>query len=241
LDDLWKNTSFSTSQRQDFQQLWNKTYTYFEVEVSVQLRVQYFVEQLYQLLIIAEWDIQAIYSVEIEGYGTIYDLIYAYIYCVNNGVGPGEFTVSAEPSTSTPTSTVTSTSSSTSTSTSSSTSTTTTKPSTTPAPICADAWKVNVLSNNITLLLSSIQTAQATWTSSEINTFLGYKKKIYLISANTTSSYSPALKFSDIKQILLNFAGSTTTVYTKVQSVYISTWGYVSSYCACASSGSTTG
>jgi len=69
---------------------------------------------------------------------------------------------------------------------------------------------------------------------------LGYQKKIYNISANKTVSYTDSLKFTDIKTVLLNFAGKTTTVYQKVQAVYISKWGYVSSYCGCGSSGSTT-
>jgi hypothetical protein len=224
LNAVWQNQSYNITQRQDIKQLYNKTATYFSTEVSIELRIQYFTEQLYQLLILAEWDIQVIYPIEIQGYGTIYDLIYAYIYCQNNGVGPGEFTASTESTT--PSST--------------STSTTTTGPSTTPAPVCANAWNVNTMSNNITLLINSIQTAQISWSSSENNTFLGYKKKIYNISANITAGYYDSQKFLDIKQVLLNFAGNTTTVYKKVQAVYISTWGYVYSYCACTSSGSTT-
>lgn len=223
LDGLWKNTTYSTSQRSDFKALYTKISAYFEVEVSVQLRVQYFTEQIYQLLILAEWDISALYIVEIKGYGSLYDLIYAYVYCINHGVTPGDFTVSTEATT--PTST------STSTSTSTTTTTTTTKPN----GNCGTVTSVNVVSGNITKLLSSIDADQQVagkWTTNEINTFLGYKKKIYNVSINTTITATQ--KFTTIKQTLLTFAGSTTTVYQKVHAVFIVSWGTVAQYCGCS-------
>jgi hypothetical protein len=50
---------------------------------------------------LAEWDITFYYSIEIEGYGTLWELIYAYIYCENNGIGHGDFTASTEAPTTT--------------------------------------------------------------------------------------------------------------------------------------------
>lgn len=48
--------------------------------MSIELRVQYFAEEIYSELILVEWDIGYFYEIEIEGYGSIYELIYAYIY-----------------------------------------------------------------------------------------------------------------------------------------------------------------
>jgi hypothetical protein len=103
LDELWQNTSYSTSQRSDFKELHDKfkACITLDVEIDIKIRIKNFTEELYELLILAEWDISAIYIVEIEGYGSIYDLIYAYIYCTNNGIGDGEFSTEAPTTTST--------------------------------------------------------------------------------------------------------------------------------------------
>jgi hypothetical protein len=164
-------------------------------------------------------------------------------------VGPGDFTVSTEPTTPTTTTPTTTKPTTTPTTTKPTTTPTTTKPTTTPTTTkpttkptttkpngnCGTVTSVNVVSGNITKLLSSIdadQQVSGKWTSSEINTFLGYKKKIYNLSVNTTITVSQ--KFTRIKQVLTSFAGSTTTVYQKVHAVFIVSWGTVAQYCGCS-------
>jgi hypothetical protein len=83
---LYSNTSYSTSERSDFKQLEITIQNYFQTEISVQLRIQYFSEQFYQFLILKEWSLGALYSLEIKGYGNIYQLIYAYVYVSNRKV-----------------------------------------------------------------------------------------------------------------------------------------------------------
>jgi len=213
---LYQDTQYSTSQRSDFKQLELKIEEHFKTEHDDKARVKYFSEELYQFFILEEWNIAILYELEIAEYGSVYDLIYAFIYCENNGVGPGDFTVSDAPTTTT-------------------TSTTTTTTTTKPNGNCGTVTGVNVVTANITLLLKSIDKDQAEpgkWTSSEVTQFSGYKKRIYNISINGT--YTLVQKFNQIKTVLTGFAGQTTVIYKKVHAVFIETWGTIAQYCACS-------
>jgi len=55
--------------RNDMKELHDKLQVYYAANVSVEFRIQYFAEQLYELLILAQWDIGLLYSAQIEGFG----------------------------------------------------------------------------------------------------------------------------------------------------------------------------
>jgi hypothetical protein len=78
------DTSLSISVRSDFLQLHNKLKLYFDANLDIELRIKYFAEQCYEFLILTEWNLELLYSIQIEGYGSVYDLIYAFIFSVNN-------------------------------------------------------------------------------------------------------------------------------------------------------------
>src|SRR5690349_13357056 len=99
----------------------DKFKAFVDQDSDIKHRLKNFTDQMYQLLILAELDISGFYITEIDGYGkyfgafvylqtlilgTIYDLIYAFIYCTNNGIGDGEFTTEVPTTTSTSTTTV---------------------------------------------------------------------------------------------------------------------------------------
>jgi hypothetical protein len=86
LNALWQDQSYSISERSDFKALFDKITVYYQGESDVKLRIKYFAEELYEFYILSEWSVSAIYSLEIEGYGSVYELIYAYIYVSLFGV-----------------------------------------------------------------------------------------------------------------------------------------------------------
>jgi hypothetical protein len=214
---LYSNTTLDFSMRNDMKELHDKLQVYYAANDTVEFRVQYFAEQLYELLILAQWDIGLLYSAQIEGFdGDCADLILAWVYCEDNDVSSEEFTT-VEASTSTTTTTTTST--------------TTTKPTTTvPQGDCSTVFGVNVFTANITILLSSIDKAQQSWSSGNVTQFSGYKLRIYNYSKNITLTDSQ--KFNSIKTVFTGFAGSTT-LKQMVMSIFITGWGTVTQYCAC--------
>jgi hypothetical protein len=71
LNALLQDTSYSASERADFKGLHDSFKTYISTQTDNVLRVQYFTEQVYQLLLDVESDIRAIYITEITGYGEL--------------------------------------------------------------------------------------------------------------------------------------------------------------------------
>ncbi|CAD5231137.1 unnamed protein product [Bursaphelenchus okinawaensis] len=79
-------SSGSTSERAQIKELVEKLTTYYESNTEVEVRVEYFVAQFYEWLIIQEWSVEIIFSLEIEGYGSIYELVVAYAFSSDCGV-----------------------------------------------------------------------------------------------------------------------------------------------------------
>jgi hypothetical protein len=225
LKDWYTNTSngHSVSERSDVKGFTDKIDIFFQSNSDKKARIQYVAEQLYEFYILEAWTIEVIYSIKIEGYGTLYQLIYSYIYCQNNGIDGNNFSTTTS-----------------STSTTTTTTTTTTTPTTTttvPNGNCADVAKVNVVSLNITLLLQAIdddqKPATGHWNDTLIATFKGYKNKIWVISTNSSSSATTVNKFNAIKSVLTGF---TTKADFKaiVHAIFIKTWGTIGQYCGCS-------
>uniref|UniRef100_A0A1I7RJ62 Egg protein n=1 Tax=Bursaphelenchus xylophilus TaxID=6326 RepID=A0A1I7RJ62_BURXY len=195
----YQNTSTgSVSVRSQIKQLTEKISAYYETTTDVTLRVQYFYAQLYQFYILNEWTVNIIYSLEIQGYGDLYQLIYAYVLDLEIGF---DFTL---PTTTEETTIPT---------------TTTTKK---PVAQCSEVTQINEFSSNTTDLLTSIVTAQASWNSSEISNFLAYKKRIYVVSSNTTATLEE--KYNSIVLVLTKW--TTNTFYLNlVYQINIIQWG----------------
>jgi hypothetical protein len=226
---LYTNQSYSLSQRQDFKELHDKLVVYFSANIAVEVRVQYFAEQLYQLLILAEWDISILYVVEINGYGSLYDLIYAYIYCTNHGVHP------VTPGTPKPVTTPAINTTAAATTTPVVTTVPTTAAPTTTAFVtgnCATVTSVNTynVALDTTVLLQAINADQATWTQIQINQFAAAKINILQYSKDTT--LTAVQIFNKIKAVIQGVANSA--VRAKVQAVLIVSWGTVAQYCSCS-------
>ncbi|KAI6170609.1 hypothetical protein M3Y97_01133400 [Aphelenchoides bicaudatus] len=211
---LYTNQSYNISQRQDFKELHDTLSVYFESHVDIEVRLQYFAEQLYQLLILAEWDIAILYSVELQGYGTLYQLIFAYVYCINNNIPISNSTTTVASTTAPVTATTP----------------TTAKPN----GDCSTVIKVNIWADATTLLLDSINEDQADpsskWTKKQKKQFSGYKKRIKKFSKN--KKLSDESKFKKIKKVLTGFAGPAK-LKKKVYAIYIQTWGTIAQYVKC--------
>ncbi|CAD5223727.1 unnamed protein product [Bursaphelenchus okinawaensis] len=78
-------SSGSTSERAQIKELVEKLTTYYESNTGVEVRVEYFVAQFYEWLIIQEWSVEIIFSLEIQSYGTIYELIVSYAFSSDCG------------------------------------------------------------------------------------------------------------------------------------------------------------
>ncbi|KAI6216258.1 hypothetical protein M3Y95_01289600 [Aphelenchoides besseyi] len=209
-----ESSGLSTGERSDIKGFTDKISQYFTSNTDVQVRISYFSQQLYQLFILEQWTVKTIYSIEISAeYGSIWQLIYAFIYQQNNGIDFGSGSETTVAAVTTPA---------------------VEPPTTVPSGNCGTVTTVNTYtsSTNTTVLLTSIDSAQTTWERSEVNQFSGYKKRIYNISINQTATESQI--FEGIKTIFLNFASSTTVIYQKVQSIEIQSWGTVKEYCGCS-------
>ncbi|CAD5221119.1 unnamed protein product [Bursaphelenchus okinawaensis] len=159
LTQAYQNESIgSTSERAQIKELVETLTTYYESNTEVSVRIEYFYTQLYQFLIIQEWSVEIIYSLEISGYGDLYELIYAYVLEVNLGISFENIGGS------------------------------TTVESSSAGASCSDVTEINDFSANTTDLLTSITEAQESWNSTEIQRFAAYKERIYVVSSNTSAT-----------------------------------------------------
>uniref|UniRef100_A0A1I7RJ48 PKD domain-containing protein n=2 Tax=Bursaphelenchus xylophilus TaxID=6326 RepID=A0A1I7RJ48_BURXY len=186
----YQNTSTgSVSQRSQIKQLVEKLTAYFESNTDVSVRIQYVYEQLYQFLILQQWSVNVLYSLQIQGYGDIYELIYAFVLEQNLEIDFSNPVVST---------------------------------STAAGADCSDVLQINAFSSNTSDLLTSIDVAQESWNATEITRFSAYKKRIYVVTSNSTATLQE--KYSAITTVVN--AWTTNTFYLNlVKSIQIIQWG----------------
>ncbi|CAD5227164.1 unnamed protein product [Bursaphelenchus xylophilus] len=220
LTECYENTSSgSISQRSQIKQLVEKLTAYFESEVSVELRVSYFVEQSYQFLILNQWSLELIFSLEIDGFGSIYELILAFSFekdCGGFDFGSQTTTPAIE-------------------------STTEAVESTTHATgDCSVVLDIIKFQNNITDLSWSIDQAQLSWNQTEITRFSAYEKRIYTVTSNTTATSEQIFEnVVNVFNVWTKDQFYLSLTYDIVIQIYHETaeqytWGTVKQFCACA-------
>ncbi|CAD5231139.1 unnamed protein product [Bursaphelenchus okinawaensis] len=211
-------SSGSTSERAQIKELVEKITTYYESYVEVDVRVEYFVEQFYEWLIIQEWSVEIIFGLEIQGYGTVYDLIIAYVWEHHCGcIDFGESTTTAAIETTTEVETTTHATGD-----------------------CSTVLDLVLFQNNITDLSWSIDEAQVSWNSTEVQRFAAYEKRIFVVESNTTATSQEV--FTNVANIFnvwttnefyLDLVYSINIyIYHETASEYV--WGTVKQFCACA-------
>ena len=90
LYDAYQNTSFSTSERSQLYQLYNKTQVYFEENTDISLRLNFFVSIVYSQWQLSSFDFYLeiiVDQISCGEFGYIYDLIFCSNICVNSGCG----------------------------------------------------------------------------------------------------------------------------------------------------------
>ncbi|CAD5223729.1 unnamed protein product [Bursaphelenchus okinawaensis] len=219
-------SSGSTSERAQIKELVEKLTTYYESNTEVEVRVEYFVAQFYEWLIIQEWSVEIIFSLEIQGYGTVYDLIIAYVWehhCGCIDFGESTTTEALE-----------------STTVEVETSTVPVETTTHATGDCSTVLDLVIFQNNITDLSWSIDQAQESWNSTEIQRFAAYEKRIFVVESNTTATREQV--FTNVANVFnvwttnefyLDLVYSINVyIYHETATQYL--WGTVKQFCACA-------
>jgi hypothetical protein len=89
---IYEDTTLDVSVRSDFKQYHDKLKLYFDSETNVKLRAKFAIDEGYQFLILTKWNINLLYSIQLEGFGSLYDFIFAYSYSITNGIVDADFT-----------------------------------------------------------------------------------------------------------------------------------------------------
>ncbi|KAI6222253.1 hypothetical protein M3Y95_00965300 [Aphelenchoides besseyi] len=200
-----QNTSYSTSVRSSIKEFYQTCYEFFQVEVDVYVRLEFFINQTFQWYLLEEWFIEYVYGLELAEWGSFYELIasgYFYEHC---GWQTHITTLAA--------------------------SSTSALPESTPAQGECDARDelIVISSSNTTVLTTYINQAYATWSESYQAQFVGYKKRVETL---IWSSITVSEKLTQISQVLGNYA--TDERQTTLEAVQIASWGTVGQFCECS-------
>ncbi|KAI6209128.1 Trehalase [Aphelenchoides besseyi] len=77
-----QNTSYSTSVRSSIKQFYQVCYEFFQVEVDVYVRLEFFINQTFQWYLLEEWFVEYVYGLELAEWGSFYQLIASgYFHC----------------------------------------------------------------------------------------------------------------------------------------------------------------
>uniref|UniRef100_A0A1I7S4H6 Secreted protein n=1 Tax=Bursaphelenchus xylophilus TaxID=6326 RepID=A0A1I7S4H6_BURXY len=172
-----------------------------------------------QFLILNQWSLELIFSLEIDGFGSIYELILAFSFekdCGGFDFGSQTTTPAIE-------------------------STTEAVESTTHATgDCSVVLDIIKFQNNITDLSWSIDQAQLSWNQTEITRFSAYEKRIYTVTSNTTATSEQIFEnVVNVFNVWTKDQFYLSLTYDIVIQIYHETaeqytWGTVKQFCACA-------